>query len=508
MGSNSAPGPEAAAGRGPIAWFLELSERIRIERMLSWLAGRSQCDALILAVCVLVLVFPLIAIRGYHFEEGLTVAVAKKAMLGGEWWVPELFGYRWIERPMLLSWLIAAISLPFGTVTPILARLPVALAMFVGAMMVVRVTRAHASREAGLFAALAFLFSPIIANKAVTAESDILLTVVQFGAFLIWWRGYARGGGGFLGWAAVGLLMAATAAFKGLPPAAYFALGVGAFILVVGGWRELPGYALAGAISLGILGLWYLTVVTADDLRSIMIYNRVAAAPDLGAYLSERLRFIGVLLLQFLPATALLIPAFLLRRQWRAGGEGEAAGEAPRRLVLALVLYGSVAAIVLFLWPGARSRYAMPAIMPLFVIAGFLFDRILARQRMIARIAISILIVLVVYRVVWGWVIAPVAHDRFARSRIAAHTIEQVMRGGRAPLFAELRSSDAILAYLERPVYYRESAKLKKLKAPAWVLLLPGTLKNLRAARPDLAITIHTTFPRVKGLVLISTRRR
>ena len=165
MGSKSAPGPESAAtGGGQFAWFLEIFERIRIERVLTWLASRSQRDALILAVCVLVLVFPLIAIRGYHFEEGLTVAVAKKAMLGGEWWVPELFGYRWIERPILLSWLIATISIPFGTVTPILARLPVALAMFVGSMMVVRVTRAHASREAGQFAALALLGSHAFAH--------------------------------------------------------------------------------------------------------------------------------------------------------------------------------------------------------------------------------------------------------------------------------------------------------------------------------------------------------
>ena len=76
-------------------------------------------DEMFLALVVAAIVFPLISIRAYHYEEGLTAALARDALSGSPWYVPDLFGARWIERPVMQSWLAAAISWPFGGVSQI-----------------------------------------------------------------------------------------------------------------------------------------------------------------------------------------------------------------------------------------------------------------------------------------------------------------------------------------------------------------------------------------------------
>ena len=74
-----------------------------------------------------VLTVPLIFFRGYNSDEGLAVLIARTALEDGYWLNTHIFNVRFVERPTLLSWIIAAISEPFGQVSQIAARLPVAL---------------------------------------------------------------------------------------------------------------------------------------------------------------------------------------------------------------------------------------------------------------------------------------------------------------------------------------------------------------------------------------------
>ena len=143
---------------------------------------------LIIFGLVFVCVFPLLFIRSYHFEEGLTVALAKGALTDQPWYVPSLFGYRWVERPVMLSWIIAALSAPFGEVHQIIARLPTVLGLLAGAIAIAAFLDGRVSRLAGLFGAAAFVLSPVILQKVITAESDLILSVTQFAAFVVWWR--------------------------------------------------------------------------------------------------------------------------------------------------------------------------------------------------------------------------------------------------------------------------------------------------------------------------------
>ena len=253
--------------------------------MLGPIGRTGLSDAILLALIVFAMAFPLISIRGFHYEEGLTAALAKDALSGSPWYVPDLFGARWVERPVLQSWIVAAISWPLGGVTQFTTRLPGVVALYAGALIIVQLVRPRASRAAALVAALCFLFSPAVLQKVITAEADVILSVFEFAAFVVWWRGFESGRIGIGRWLAIGLLLAATALFKGPQPAAYFALGIGAFILVRRDWRQVPGYALAGIVSLAILASWYVAVYQAADTGTLLMYMRLSSRDTLSDYL-------------------------------------------------------------------------------------------------------------------------------------------------------------------------------------------------------------------------------
>src|SRR5580698_8768249 len=78
----------------------------------------------VIVVAWAVLTVPLVFFRGFNSDEGLAVSIARTALEDGDWLVPHVFKMRWVERPTLLSWIIAAISAPFGQVSQITARLP------------------------------------------------------------------------------------------------------------------------------------------------------------------------------------------------------------------------------------------------------------------------------------------------------------------------------------------------------------------------------------------------
>ena len=177
----------------PVEFFKAISERVRFERVLGPIGRMTLRDEVFLGLVVAAIVFPLISIRAYHYEEGLTAALAKDALSGSPWYVPDLFGARWIERPVMQSWIAAAISWPLGGVSQISVRLPTVAALFAGALLIWGLVRPRVSRPAALVAALCFLFSPAVLQKAVTAEADILLSAFEFAAFVVWWRGYEAG---------------------------------------------------------------------------------------------------------------------------------------------------------------------------------------------------------------------------------------------------------------------------------------------------------------------------
>ena len=340
-------------------------------------------------------------------------------------------------------------------------------------------------------------------QKVITAEADVILSVFEFAAFVVWWRGFESGRIGIGRWLAIGLLLAATALFKGPQPAAYFALGVGAFIVVTRDWRQVPGYALAGFVSLAILGSWYVAVYQAADTGTLLMYMRLSSRDTLSDYLFFRLKFAGALL-TFLPGLLIAAPTLLAMVRRRETADIEPRN---RTLLLALVFYAGIATLALLVWPGAATRYAMPALPAVAAIAGLAFDRLLARRIEIARAALAILAALVVYQIAWGWIAAPLLPDTFRRSRIDAQTVEAATREKPYTIYALLRLDDAILAYLDRPVRYLPENELPTVAAPYYLLAQPSTVARIASRPPDFAIVRHATLRR-EGFALYEVQPR
>ena len=438
------------------------------------------------AIVVFLIVFPIVAIRGYHFEEGLTVALARDVLDGGNpWYEPHLFGYRWMERPVLLSWIVALLSLPFGEVYQVVARLPVIVAEYLGALLVYFLARPHVSRASAIFAALSFLLAPLLLIKLATAESDLILTVAEFAAFVLWWRGRRNGGISLAGWAVIGLLLGATALFKGPQPAAFFPLGVGAFLLWKRDWKALPGFALAGVISLSMVGGWYLAVYEPGDSSEWSRYMRLDADPTVLGYVTGKARYVLELFMQILPATLIVLAGV-----WSLRAKPPKPGDDHRDLRVALALYIGMGLAISLFWPDAKTRYAMPTLPAFAVLAALMLEHANLRNRWPARAAMGTVLALAGYQLVWNWIAAPAFSDAFARSRHDARMLADIMASDPAPLYAPLRSADMIFAYLETQVTYLDPSGFDEISAPAWIFVRKGATEDILKNRNDLAATM------------------
>jgi 4-amino-4-deoxy-L-arabinose transferase-like glycosyltransferase len=482
--------------------FRDIASHISIDRFYAALARAPVRDGVLVALYLAAAVFPLIFIRAYHYEEGLTAALAKDALTGSPWYVPDLFGVPWLERPVLQSWIVAAISVPLGGVSQLSTRLPTVAALLATCFLILSLVRPRASRLAALVAALAFLFSPAILQKIVTAEADVLLTAFQFAAFVVWWRGYESGRVGLVRWLVVGLLLAATALCKGPQPAAFFPLGVGVFILVRRDWRQLAGFVLAGIVSLGLLAAWYAAALPGTDTGRLLGYMRLTGEQLNGNYFIERAK-LAAILLTFLPGLLLALPALAA---WLRRREPADIGPGDRTLFLALTLYAGVAAVALFLWPGAATRYAMPAMPAVAALGGLAFDRLSVRRPTLTRASLAILSALAGYQLVWGWIVAPSFADRFATSRINAGIVAAATRDKPYALYAPLRTDDALLVYLDGPVRYVQPEDLATLPAPSFFLAHRPVAARLAKQRPDLDFDLHVLVGAQLGLYEVQPR--
>jgi 4-amino-4-deoxy-L-arabinose transferase-like glycosyltransferase len=182
--------------------------------------------AAIFVACA-VLTAPQTLLRGFGAEESAAIAAARAMLADGVWRVPHAFGLRTVEEPSLLPWMIAVISAPFGSVNAFTARLPIALFLLLGCVLIYRLLRAMAAGvPASLFGAAVFLVCPLTIRSSASATWELPVAAMLFFAFYLWWRGRERGSSGWGRWLAIVAVLAAAALLKGPPtglPAAAFA---------------------------------------------------------------------------------------------------------------------------------------------------------------------------------------------------------------------------------------------------------------------------------------------
>ena len=113
----------------------------------------------------------------------------------------------------------------------------------------------------------------MVAQKFITAEPDVTLSVLMFGGFFVWWGGESKGRVSLLRWTLVSLLISAAALTKGPQPLAFFSLGVGAYIFLTRRWVNLPGFALVHVCAALCAGSWYWAVIIPGDIQGWLAHS-------------------------------------------------------------------------------------------------------------------------------------------------------------------------------------------------------------------------------------------
>jgi 4-amino-4-deoxy-L-arabinose transferase-like glycosyltransferase len=409
---------------------------------------------------------------------------------------PTIFGLRWAEKPALLSWLIAGAARLTGAVDEWSARLFPMLAILATALLVERFTRRYAGRAAALFAAAAFMFCPMLLRKIRVAEPDTIITLLSFAALVVWWTGEERGRVSLGRWLACGALLATLAMAKGPQPVGFFALGVGAYVVARRRWATLPGLALCLALPAAATLAWAAAVYRGEhDLSVWFTYLRVHDLRfNVRHYVRERLRFAIGLPIDLLPG-ALLVPAALgaWRRAPRAAG-------APGP-ILPLAAYAGLCTLTLLVWPGTKTRYAMPIAPAVAVLAGLAFGPLIQRRRRIAVAALAGAVGLFVYQVVFVTVVIPHNALKYGAPRRRAPVLDAAIAASPAPVFTIGKAQSNKLFYLMHPIV-SVGVDSRALEPPAWVFASRRQLQQLRTLRPDLGV--REVMPAINsgGLVL------
>ena len=436
-----------------------------------------------------VLVVPAIGIRGVHYEEGTTVGLARGAFEDGHWLTPFLYGVRFPERPVLVSWFLGAVGATVGCLPLWLARLPMVLALLAGALLVHGLVRQHASVRAALFASVCFLVSPVMLQKTVTAEVDGVVSVLLFVAFVVWWAGHARGGSTVGRWLAIAAILSVASLVKGPQPLGYFFTGVGAYLILQRRWRELVALVLVGVVAGAVVAAWYWTVYRPGDLTLWRMHSRIRAPQSVGGYVGGALHFTAQVVVEWLPGILLAAPlAVGLVRQRRTRN---------RNLALALCLYGGVCTAILVFWPDSHSRYAMPAVLAVAAAAGLAFDESPGSLVDLAQAGATCLIT---YAVVVNWLILPlrptIGQQKHRYAEYIALTIAQ--RPGSLYVTSEALDRQ-VLVYLTMPVHRASFDTIRQLPPPFFAVLSPEQEELLRTSRGDDRVVLHFSLAEAGG---------
>ncbi|MFL6825483.1 MAG: ArnT family glycosyltransferase [Bradyrhizobium sp.] len=248
--------------------------------------------------------YPAASIRGTHYEEGTVIGLARGAVEEGYWLSPHLYGVRFVERPVLLSWLAAGIGKLSGGVTVWSARIPHLLFLLAGGLMVFNLDR----KASAVFGALCWFACPMVAQKFVTAEPDVTLSVLLFGAFFLWWKGVVSGHASMLRWVSIAILLIAAGLTKGPQPIAYFTLGVGAYLIVKRRWGDISGFVFSNAVAGLAVAAWYWAVLNPGDVKDWMLHSRLSEGMTMVQWFRDHLGFaISISMVEWLPGSLLLL---------------------------------------------------------------------------------------------------------------------------------------------------------------------------------------------------------
>ncbi len=424
----------------------------------------------------LVQAVPATIIRASNLEEGRIIAIARGA-LDGHWLTPFVYGQRFAERPVLLSWIAALFGEATGGVTLWSLRIPHLLFFLAGALLIYHLLRSSTGKSAAIFGALSWISMPVVAPKFINSEPDIVLSTLLFAGFYVWWQGTTGRGITPWRWLGISILVTLAGLTKGPQPVAYFTLGVGAYVLLKAR-NQIPGFLAVNAFAALILGAWYLLVYQQpSDVTYWLAHSRLIEPTDF-SWVHDHLDFIKSLAIEFLPGTILIGPAIVIvLRRWRT---------CEHDLLLAASLYTLACTLVLVLWPGGvAARYAMPATMTLAVICGLTFEQLRPHQPRLIVWALVVTYLIFGGLLGRGWVAMPFWPHLFQESQTAGNAIEAALQQKPGPLYVVGSSTDYnMLVYVRGPIRAVTLDDLAGLNEPSIAVLLPEEERALAQKKP------------------------
>lgn len=434
-----------------------------------------------------VLFLPSLDLRALHWEEGRNALRAWDILENGNWLSPRIYGERWVVQPPLLPWLIAVTGWLLGGMSEWAVRLPTMIAVLFGAVMIARITECTAGRAASLLAAGCWLLSPQMLQRGRLGEPDIIMAVLSFSAFIIWWSGWKSGRVSWGRWLACGMLLTIVAAAKGPQPTAFFGLGVLGFLLLKGAWQEFPGYLVTMTIPIVAVLFWKIEVFKPGDEIIWLQFMRLRVENmTFSAYIGPQAWFLGSTALQLLPGLLLALPFWWSVVPYQEGSDNDFA--------VALLLYGGLCTCLLIFWPGANTRYLLPASPAIAIAAGLAFNKVLWRRIVMLRMTIFLLCAFASFQLLMVWVVMPIKSEWFATHRSQGEAITALVAGDPAPVFL---TPDAawgmhnVAFYIHPQPVQLTPTEILKQPGGAWVIAAQGEITKLGKVHPQFNLPIN-----------------
>ncbi|MBI4269135.1 MAG: glycosyltransferase family 39 protein [Candidatus Rokubacteria bacterium] len=309
-------------------------------------------------------------------DEARFAVLAQDMLARGDWLYPRLNGDLYLNKPVLLAWLIALVSWPLGHVTQLSAALPSAAAGLATACALYGLGRELFGAHAGTLAALIAVTTQGLFLHARLPMPDMLMTACIAAAVWMLWRALRHPAG--RDW--LGFYAFTAAAFWAKGPAGFLPLGVALAWAAAHArtdvWRRLrlaPGLALVAVL----VAPWWLLGLAADSeaVRRVVVTDHLGwyapRAPTLASLVAPLQNAVVVLV----PWVVFLPPALTLA--WRfLRGQGE-----ERDGVLFVLVWAAVVFALVAVAREQRLRYYLPLVAPASLLVGWWWSGAIVRQR-------------------------------------------------------------------------------------------------------------------------------
>jgi 4-amino-4-deoxy-L-arabinose transferase-like glycosyltransferase len=210
-----------------------------------------------------------------RYEESRRGLVTLEMLLTGDYIVPKLHGWVYLNKPPLFNWAIAGLAKISGGLNDSLVRLPSLVALFLVAWLHWSVASRYVSRQAALLSSLLFLTIGDIYffETVISGEIDLFYTLLVYAQAICVFSGYQQRNFVLL-FTGSYLFMTAGILTKGLPSVVFQALTLAGWAAWNRKWKWLahPWHFVSLLIPAGLLG-WY--------------GHAYAQQADLGTYVSK-----------------------------------------------------------------------------------------------------------------------------------------------------------------------------------------------------------------------------